>query len=136
MDFKCEVPLFSRQRLGNEMVKIGLESNGSRSSFYEHKRGNDFRREISVTATAPVSLGINPGWMLGLQRGRESGSSSYIISSTHLLVVLSLALVFSRFCVRRHPQSCPKSFSFLFFSLSLTYYSRVVHALILDAPVV
>ena len=33
MDFKCEVPLFSRQRLGNEIVKIGLESNESRSSL-------------------------------------------------------------------------------------------------------
>ena len=60
------------------------------------------------------------GWMyVSLLRGRESGSSSYIISSTtHLLAVLSLALGFFLFRVRRHPQSSPKSFSSLFFFLT------------------
>jgi hypothetical protein len=54
MDFKCEVPLFSSQRLGNEIVKIGLESNGV-DQVSINTKGKRSLREISATATAPVS---------------------------------------------------------------------------------
>jgi hypothetical protein len=61
MDFKCEVPLFSRQRrLGNEIVKIGLESNESRSSLEWNTKGNDFSVKYQWQPVLSLSL-YNPG---------------------------------------------------------------------------